>query len=221
MLLRPCDVENISDFNRYYTNSWVGYHEDPDSEKILPAFVSNPGTGTSTALKFLTKKGGSWQLGSWNMLTLEDLEKHLDFGRPNIGMVDDGPTVVFLSYSTPRAPSKGLRTRDARINNFNDHEIYRYRTPRSSERYDWIYHAFNPAYLNLDEALKQLNNGEKIGVALSPVLALFTSSTSKFPVLAYKRWSIGYLQDKTAILNPQYQEYAEPVAKQLQVKVAV
>src|SRR3569833_2980969 len=162
MSRRLCDVENLSDFHRYYHNSWVGWN-DPENGSVTPVAVGHMYDTERVQLKFLHKaEGDKFSVGDWQNKTMADLYSNLDFGRPSIGMTEDEDTVIFLSYSTPRAPYKGLRTRDTRIHMFNDKDTrVRARKSINSERYDWIWQAFNPKYEGFKAAYKLLDEGKK------------------------------------------------------------
>lgn len=214
--MRPRDVENIADFLKYYTNSWVGWRQEDGT--ISPCVVGSSGSTATASLKSMTKKDNSFNIGSWNTYTLKDLDDNVDFGTPIMGMTPDGPTTVFLSNSTPRVGQKGLRIQNSQVTQFNESNLKGYRTPRNRDKYDWIYFSFNPIYKEPDLAYAELTDGTNVGVALSQRVALYTDPAFKYPIVAYKRWIVGYMPTrKDLVINTKYNEYVEEIRKVMNI----
>jgi hypothetical protein len=222
-LQRFCDVENLADFGRYYASSWVGWHGE-DENHIKPCFVGHPLDGAHIQLRPLAR-GENNQLvvtpgfvASW-----ADIKARMDFGVPDVGMMPDGPTVLFLSHSTPRAAKKGYRSRDAQITDFNSWDIRRKYNPRNpADNYSWTWFAFNPEYKTLLEAEDVLAKGEAVGIPLSRTLAVYSTPKFKNSLLAYKRWTVGHVISPYLIqIKREYADYEEDIARQTGAEVIV
>jgi hypothetical protein len=222
MITRLCDVENEVDFNRYYQASWVGWHGKQDSP--VPVLIGghigvNPAGVRILGLRFLGPEG---VLGDYESFTYEEVKAHIDFGRPRVGMVKDGPTLVFLSTNTPREPHKGLRPRTLRVHEFNRFELRNWHPVRSryDERLDWVKSIFNPKFPTIPDALKQLEEGKEVGIPINLTMGLYTIPGSAHPLFAYKRWTVGYvLNAQQVCIYDNYLDYAEEIRRQTGLEV--
>lgn len=220
---RSCDVENLTDFVRYYNGSWVGWHPS-DAAHIMPCHVGGQVNATQFQLRPLGKReNDQFFLDTPFLATWEELQGHIDFGAPDIGMMQDGPTVLFCSYSTPRVAKKGFRGRDTRTTEFNHWDIRRkYTSNGSRDRYDWIWFAFNPEYKSLEEIEDRLAKGEAVGLPLSRTLGVYSVPKFKNSILAYKRWTVGHVVSPYLInLKREYGDYEEDIARQTGAEVIV
>lgn len=214
MITRECDVENIADFARYYAASFVGWH-GRDKGIITPTAVGRL-DGASIQLRFFSKDGDNFIPTDYEYFKFSELKEHIDFGRPKLGIIEDGPTVVFLSQTTPREPRKGLRIREARQIEFNGWETRSVllRQNPYNERMDWVWHSFNPSFISFRDALAKLGSGEKIGVALSQDIGLYTVPQTLYPLVAFKRWTVGYVRSEVLIiLHPNYADYEQEIRR--------
>lgn len=223
-LTRDCDVENMADFGRYYQASWVAWHPT-DSASLQPCWVGPLMDGQNIQLRPLVKQGdGQFLLESGFGVNLESLKNRIDFGAPDIGMVPDGPTILFCSYMTPRVAKKGYRSRDTKTVDFNGWEIRKKYAigSRSPERHDWVWFSFNPEYQTLEQAEDRLGKGEVVGVPLSRTLGVYTLPKAKYSLLAYKRWTIGHVVSPDLIqIKREYGDYEEDIARQTGAEVIV
>lgn len=215
---RSCDVENLADFARYYQGAWVGWHGD--KEEITPCLVNRLLTADDIQLRPLSKDGYIQTAFAAN---LEKLKERIDFGLPDIGMVVDGPTVVFSSYMTPRTPKKGYRSRDLAVHPFNHWRIKtKYSQRFGVDRFDFTWFAFNPEYKTLEQANAELSEGKAVGIPVSRTLALYTMPEFKHSLLAYKRWTVGFVDPRNIVhLKPEYADYENDILKQTGSKVLV
>lgn len=223
MITRECDVETVADFARYYASSFVGWHgREPD--KIVPALIGRL-DGTRIQVKFYTlQKDGTFAPSNWELHSFDSIKEYIDFGRPRLGILEDGPTIVFLSQTTPREPRKGLRIREARTYEFNGWETRNILVKQNpyNERMDWIWKAFNPEHALFKPSFQKLNSGERIGVAVTQDVGMFTLPKIPYPLVAFKRWTVGHARtEELIVLQPQYGDYQQQLQKVTGVEVKV
>lgn len=229
MATRPCDVENTADFHRYYSNSWLGLAL-PDTDYITPtlmaasqddrvqvrSLVPNPDKATTGIMPYV--------LNGYSEHRWKAFQNMAQFGKPDIGMSPSTGSVVFLAYSTPRNAHKGLRPNELRTYDFNSWNI-RKKFPNGmprTDQYGLVWNAFNPTYATIPEAIAQLDSGKTAGVALSRVFAVYSIPDCPFPLLAYKRWTIGYFQAADSVrVYSAYTDYSSMVSNSLRIEVRV
>lgn len=219
---RDCDVENLHDFARYYASSWVGWHPS-DGAFIVPAFVGQWLGEDQLNLRFLSKApGGGFTVGNHTPTSWTEVKAHIDFGIPDIGLYQDGPTIMYGSYASPRSPHKGYRPRNLVVSDFNQWAIRRKYTRSSRDSYDWVWLAFNPEHKTLAQALDLIGKGSVVGIPISRTIGIYTLPKFKYPLLSYKRWTVGYVTDAyTVYIKPQYADYQTEIARQTGAKVVI
>lgn len=221
MITRECDVETIADFARYYAGSFVGWHGRDPKGLILPALVGRM-DGDKIQLRLYNKGERGIGAGDWELHNLDSLKANIDFGRPRIGILEDGPTIVFMSQTSSREPRKGFRVREAKMYEFNGWEsrgLWFKQNPYN-ERLDWIWDSFNPRHTGFKESLDKLYKGERIGVALTTDMGLYTLPKVLYPLVAFKRWTIGYVRSEVLIvLHPSFSDYEQEIRRITGVEV--
>lgn len=221
-LTRECDVESLQDFSRYYSSGWVGYHTKNGT--IKPAHVGRD-RGDGVLARTLAPLGDDYTYEDMFELSFRDLKNKIDFGRPEVGMMEDGPTVIYMSYSTPRQAHKGFRTRELILSEFNSADLRPYYAPNRPartgvERHDWVWSAFNPTSYSFANGYALLQDGKRVGVPISRLVGLYTLTDSEVPLVAYKRWNVGYAPDpKTIRIHKKYLDYSEDLAAQTGAEV--
>lgn len=221
MITRPCDVETSADFGRYYHGGWIAYHGDND---VYPFQVGRVQRDLVSGY-IMDKKSGTCELhehqADWNELRIQ-----CDFGKPDVGMVNNGDTVIYGAYRGVREASRGFRPDRVSFYDFNywplRKQLRDLPAPRSSGRRDIVWQAFFPQYAKLNEALRRLEDGSSAGEPISRCYGVYTLPDSVYPLLAYKRWTIGYFYSPSHVyVSPLYKDYAADIQKQLGIEVSV
>jgi hypothetical protein len=87
---------------------------------------------------------------------------------------------------------------------------------------DVLRNLFFPKYYAVEEAIKLLADGERVGCALNDRIALYTTAHEKYPALAFRRRTVGYLEnERKAVIANCYLEEAAAVHKRLGVEVSI
>jgi len=220
---RNCDIETAEDFRRYY-DGWVGvvvgdttvplkYHGN-DGGNLCFYHLVRPTKDD----KFTTEDGKY-------KFTWKEAQDNISFGCPPVGMVQNFEEVLYGSALAERHSSRGLRLDRVRFHDFNRWPLRAKLGPDlgiHQNRYDIVWQVFNPEYLSLHLALAKLTRGETVGEALSRHLALYTLPDKLHPILAYKRWTIGYLPSAyDIVLGEQFRDYQEDLQAKFNIPVRI
>lgn len=222
MIKRECDVETPRDFLRYYLHGFLGFPR-PDLGVIFPFTPVNADDRVVLG-RILQKDGEKYSYAEaahqWPLF-----RELVHFGRPNVGMVHDGPSVVYLSYRSERNSARGLRLDRAVFHDFNNWYLRKQPgrvPPNTNSRHDLVWESFNPNYSSVSAAWQRLNDGKTTGVPLSLHYGAYTVPDGRFPLLAYKRWTIGHLTGpETVSIHRKFHEYQPDIQRRLKVGVTL
>lgn len=207
---RPCDVENIGDFGRYYRFSWIGWERHPEGPQPV-----NLQACTDTTVTVQDLRGRAY-VQMW-----DEFKRQCSFGTPDLGMVNAPHTVVYLFRQAPREAHRGYRPGAIQHVLFNGWDIRNINGGINSGDRDVMRNVFYPEYYTPEEAREELQSGNRIGCALSRDLGLWTAAAYKYPNIAFKRRTIGYLDDRTAIIPRQYIDALPVLRDKLGVEVVI
>lgn len=203
MKTQACDVETIMDFHRYYRSAWL-----PMDDK----YTINITTTDDARVYYSTKEKNE------NTMDWTDFKKRTSFGVPQLGMREYGPTVAFFYIRPIRHSLRGFQPHYTVPHNFNSWELRNFIMPRLSS-YDVSKEIFFPTFRKTEEALAVLDSGERIGCACSPDVGVYTSYQSAAPLIAFKRYCVGYFENSREInVFPRYQHVGNLIARTLGVR---
>ncbi|MDE2097322.1 MAG: hypothetical protein KGL39_08775 [Patescibacteria group bacterium] len=208
--MRPCDVENIADFSRYYRYAWLGWHRHPKG----PSPVCIQQVGTDVVV--VQDVDGIASAIEWG-----DAQRYFSFGTPELGLVNGDYTTLYLYQGAPRQPHRGYRPNGVHQTVFNGWSTRKIiKAPAPSDK-EIIRNLFFPVYYELKEAFDVLNSGDRVGCALSRTLGLYTNADSKYPSISYRRNTVGYLEnDRKAVVYKMYTDAIPTIQKKLGVEVS-
>jgi hypothetical protein len=209
--MRPCDVESFADFGRYYRYAWLAWHAHPQGPQ--PVNVQQIGAHTMVV---------SDVLGQAHAIHWRQAMDTLSFGTPDLGMVNGDHTIIYLHQTSPRQPHRGYRPNAVTQSVFNAWALRKTgKIPTGQDR-EVLKNLFFPRFYELKEAIEQLNSGARVGCALSPKVALYTNSADKYPSIAYRRNTIGFLEsDRKAVIPRVYADAIPVIQKTLGTEVQI
>jgi hypothetical protein len=240
---RPIDVESSSDFVRYYSGGWIGWIDEspavgaplPRDAPIIPLLYSTA-KGGGLYFQHITRDGES-ALASQErsgeglyalndgvfVLSWDELLKHATFGCPPIGMIRNGEEVIYGSTLAERQWRRGLHLDRVSFHAFNRWHLRERLGPfvevgRTSLNVVW--QIFNPEYQSFLQAFTNLQQGEVVGTALSRCWGMYTVPNSPCPMIAYKKWSLGFVPSPNEIvLAEQYLDYRSELEERFGVRI--
>lgn len=215
--LRPCDVENMSDFHRYYHSCYVGI---PRNGKVSPGLVISCGE-TNSLLQVITKQQDGSVIPVNEQIDFINLKSNSLFSRPLLGMISVKDRLMYQSVKGERAPKKGYNPRSTSHKVFLGWDVStKIQVPRTAD-YDVVWTTYNPEYVGFREAFHKLANGDSVGLATSRNTGLFNPQDSEYPLIAYKRWTIGHMRSPNeAVLPNSFSDYV-PVLEDMGLEVRV
>jgi hypothetical protein len=137
-------------------------------------------------------------------------------------MVNTEHTILYLTQTAPRQAHKGYRGNAVAASAFNAWAARKVlRTPQATDN-EVIKGLFLPEFYEPREALAALDKGDRIGCAISPLVGLYTTAEAKHPAIAYRRHTIGYVEDnRRAYLTRPYLNEANAIQKALGIEVSI
>ena len=222
---KPCDVETLDDFGRYYGQlgkQAFGYLH-PEYGCTVPAKYMGGGKSGGDMiigpLRQLEKGKFAWDDSKIIRVKWDTFKKYADFGIPKVGMVQVGGELAYGAIAGERNSNRGLNLERVKFYDFS-HWHLREKYGPSLPWFDFqdsiLWQVFTRPYVRLAEAHRMLSNGEAVGVPIHPNFGLYTLPDRSFPSLAYKRWTIGYMSSPDDVrLYPEFYAYSPYVQSEL------
>jgi len=223
-MIRKCDVELPEDFVRYYTGGWIGFRGD--DKTIHPLCPTGNPNGTKIPVALMFPANGN-PVGEFNghklqkvILDWEELKQQCDFGTPPVGMLEDESELIYTAVLAERHTNRGLRLDRLRFYDFTSFYLRNLTSRKTvysmalvegvTSKWDIVWKLFNRKFCTLKEAFNRLEEGLSVGEPITNNLGLFSLPDRRYPILAYKRWQMGYVPDpKTILLSPEFDDYQE------------
>lgn len=219
MKKQQCDVETIEDFQRYYRYAFIGLAR---GTLTIPAQVSAVGAD-SVVLSTLQRQADGTYVTGEEVINWQNLQDSASFGTPSLGLRTVHPSLVYLYITPTRHWNRGYQPERTFLHAFN-HFQARSRinnaipTTRSREV---TYQVFEPTYFQLNDLVEQLNEGTVIGGALNDRFGLYTLPTCPHPLIAYKRKTIGYMEDGVVRLSKGFKDLERIVRNNIPREVRI
>lgn len=182
MIFQPCDVENIEDFSRYYSGSFMPFRGNVYQ-------ISRPYGGR---VVLIDRRAEVLQV-EWEVFA-----RHSSFGIPTLGIRNLGPTICWLYTAPARNSNRGYIPNHCFMTQFNSWEHRRFPKPGLAS-FETAHEVYFPKFYGTSEALDLLGSGERVGCAINENVGLFTTDRHKFPLIAFKRQTVGYMDGEPHI----------------------
>jgi len=140
---------------------------------------------------------------------------------PELGMVNGDHSILYMWQTAPRVAQKGFRPNGVQYAVFNAWDLRKNGKSPDPSNITVIKNLFLPTYYTVEEALKSLESGERVGCALSNKMGLYTTATDKYPMIAYRRNTIGHMRDGVAHVARLYADAAMNMKKKLNLEVVL
>lgn len=214
------DVETVADFGRYYRGSYIPVMQEG---KLVPFQVSI-NDGEYILGQFLTRNAdGTIQRRDSAAIRWKDFVKIARFGAPEVGMVDLGPTVVYVYLRPERQWGRGYLPQNLNVVNFNGWDAREKLPARFFEPHSELlmYSLICPEHKKPKEAINQLTEGSRIGCSITNRLGLYIQKNSPSIMVAYRRNTVGYIDGtmQTVRLDPLFAPNAAYIARNLNMEV--
>lgn len=198
-------VDNPEDFSRYFSGSYIARRENG---LLVPFYVRAqfPVDNGRDAQVELYEWIGGRKLNS--LVRFSTILEQYKITCPRLGTISTSDSVVYITLVPSRQYKKGLAEERVKIHRFME-------TPKLPMFHDLVTYIFNPVYFPPEVLLKKLEDGERIGGALSPNLGIFVSNNARYPMLVYKNNVVGEIkEDEVKLLNA-YSPHKDYITKKM------
>lgn len=224
-MVRKCDIETPDDFLRYYNGGWLGLPNTDGTIAPICGYNSGKSDRALYVYRIVNDSAGLRRLPDLERIDWETLKEKGIFGRPTLGMVKNYGTISFGSLVAERNSRRGLTISKMYFYHFNDWAL-RKKYPEMLDsardyRWDLIWNYFNPTYFGFTEAFNKLEDGELVGAVLSPTYGLYSTANCPHPLVAYKRWTVGYAERYVVSIHRRFREYQEEVQELVKAEVRI
>ena len=140
-------------------------------------------------------------LGSDNMTDVIFKEEDYILDCPQVGMTQVQGKVVYLRRVPERQWKRGYTENIVRSEQLSDKEFREVGlSPIRVTHKDLIKEVYNTTYTNMGNGMIDLLKGKIFSFAISRKFAIGLKWNSKFPVVYYKEWVVGWVEEGTIIL---------------------
>jgi hypothetical protein len=132
--------------------------------------------------------------------TWEQFKKSGGFGIPSLGLRNAGPTMLYYTSMPARQSNRGYLPDYIRVHEFDAWETRAIAKPRTSS-WEVAKEIFYPTFFTLKEAVKLLDDGQRIGCAITPNVGVYSSGHTDKAQITYKRKRIGFIDEGEVVFN--------------------
>lgn len=208
-------ADTIEEFRRSYNGSWFGLRHNG---KVYPATLASNRqiTPEHLGVKYHTTQEGAplqkdvnWASDRLNLLR--------DY--PDLGMVKIGATVGYLSVDPLRQWHKGYYPPNIKVHVPNGPDIKQINpNVRFTPSHPYIvWQVYNREFWHPSEAIRLIGEGEGVGYPLSPNFSVCALKEFEYPVLCYKRKTIGNYNGGWKLVDP-YKIYKDQFRRETKVE---
>lgn len=224
--LSQVDCECPDDFMQYYKGRWFAV---PDGDKLIPCTLQGVQGSKITFSKIVNGDNGHLDLAS-TVDEWRNLRKVGRFGMPMLGNIVDGDTYEYLWSFARRQSIKGYSSEA--VSRWSPdmyglgaiHEKTKYKPASNSSyltsavkelqrKYSNLLNVYNPKHYTLEEAIKLLEEGARIGCPITPQVGLHLAETSPFICVSHRFRTIGWLTSPKKVELFKNYKYLEDILK--------
>lgn len=189
-------VDAVRDLGSYLSRVYIGKKPSGTRKNIEPLYIDQfwAHDDGSTMVRFYNRETDKFKDVKWN----ED-DYLLDC--PQVGMVSDGEKVYYISRSPQRQWKRGYTPNVLHLELLSKYEAREMSlAPKPLFDKAIVSFAYNPEYTSLSDGLESMKRGKMFSFPLSRKFAVGQKANSLHPVVYYKSWIIGWVEDDTIIL---------------------
>lgn len=202
-------VDQVRFLNKRFQNVIIGKKPEKEGKKIVPVkvvgFLSDD---EDNILLRYYNVGGENE----NIVVFKESDYLLDC--PQVGMLQVGERVVYLRRVPERQWKRGFTEnviRSEPLSNLESRELgYPIARINTKSAVSLIY---NPKYLSMENGLSKLSAGKLLSFAISRKFAISLKWDAEFPVVYYKDWVIGWVDEGVICLPKQVHHIFEELSQ--------
>lgn len=197
----------VNDLNSRFNNVHIAKKEADGT--LTPKYVETfyVDDNGNTKVRFMDRETGHHNDVIWS-------EDDYELDCPRVGMVFDGEKVAFLKRTPERQWKRGYTTNVVRTNHLNQREAREMgleSVDQSSVKI--IKYVYNPTYIPMEAGMRGLSTGKLFSFPLSNKFAVVLKGDYKYPVVFYKEWIVGWVEDGTVVLTAKTKHLIEELSQ--------
>lgn len=201
-------VDVVGDLNKRYGHVYIA-RKGKNGGDSVPIYVES----------FYTNDEGRIVLRVYNQAEerFDDevfVEDNYILGCPQVGMVSDGEKSYYVRRTPDRQWKGGYNKNVIRMGVLCSVEVRELGlNTKVQTDMDIVSFAYNPKYISVDEGIASMGRGKMFSFPISRKFAISQQVKSKYPVVFYKDWIVGWYQDGHAHLPENTQHLFEELSQ--------
>ena len=136
---------------------------------------------------------------------------------PKVGMAFDGEKAFYISRTPDRQWKRGYNNNVIKMKTLSYKESREMNlAPREHISPEILNFVYNPKYIKMEDGLKSMADGKFFSFPIARKYAITLSDECKFPVVIYKEWKVGWVEEGviqlTKSTNHLYEELSQYTA---------
>lgn len=208
------DVTTAADFAKYYSESYVRAKRIDKGVFYIPP---RPMERADSVTMYPIGENGVYERENVIYIPFSELETHIAFGLPPLGMVVNQNLLMFVSQNFKRTGMRGLSRYRGHLQILTqDTPIYKqfasvngvWNLSYALQDGRFARDVLWPTYVNAKDSIDLIRRGEVAAIAINRDFGIGLSGVYKNPILYYKTDAIGEIVDSQTIrLNKYAEEY--------------
>lgn len=189
-------VDEVQDLNARFSRVFIGLKPTGTRKRVEPKFVDSfwEDDNGNIIVRLYDRQKEQYKEVKW-------VEKDYILDCPQVGMISDGEKVYYASRSPQRQWKRGYTPNVVHLELLSQRESREMNLiTKGITSPEITLFAYNPEYTSLSDGLSSMKRGEVFSFPLSRKFAIGQKAGSKYPVIYYKSWIVGWAEGEILCL---------------------